>query len=173
MQTEDEKRKYESEHPELKEVMQIVADIDKNNTPVYLRNARKIKIWMDERKTTKPPSSTSKSEEEKRLGDALHSIRFGLITCLSKNAKYRNYSVRMLSELHKNQQEFEETEYFKNTLRYERYKIEAKNGETKQAHGLCKTRYVGLKRMCIQSYLTHIVANLKRIILKMDNGLPA
>lgn len=88
--------------------------------------------------------------------------------CLGRNAKYRNYSVRMLSEIHRQQQEFEETEYFKNTLRCERYKIEAKNGETKQAHGLCKSRYVGLKRMCIQSYLTHIVANLKRIILKME-----
>lgn len=88
--------------------------------------------------------------------------------CLGRNAKYRNYSVRMLSEIHRKQQEFEETEYFKNTLRCERYKIEAKNGETKQAHGLCKSRYVGLKRMCIQSYLTHIVANLKRIILKME-----
>lgn len=93
--------------------------------------------------------------------------------CLGKNAKYKNYSIRILSDIHQKQQKFEETEYFKNTLRYERYKIEAKNGETKQAHGLCKSRYVGLKRMCIQSYLTHIVANLKRIILKMDNGLPA
>lgn len=91
--------------------------------------------------------------------------------CLGKKAKYRNYSVRMLSELHQKQQEFEETEYFKNTLRYERYKIEAKNGETKQVHGLCKSRYVGLKRMSIQSYLTHIVTNLKRIILKMDSRL--
>lgn len=93
--------------------------------------------------------------------------------CLRRNAKYRNYSVKMLSGVHKKQKELEETEYFKNTLRYERYKIEAKNGETKQAHGLCKTRYVGLKRMCIQSYLTHIVTNIKRIILKIDDRLPA
>lgn len=89
--------------------------------------------------------------------------------CLGKNKnRGKRYSVTILEDIYKEQQEFENTEYFKNTLRYERYKIEAKNAETKVAHGLCKAKSVGLSCMCIQSYLTHITTNLKRIIKKMD-----
>ena len=64
---------------------------------------------------------------------------------------------------HKEQYDFEQTEYFNKTLREERYKIEAKNAETKLVHGLCKARTVGLSGVRVQSYLTHIVTNLKRI----------
>lgn len=88
--------------------------------------------------------------------------------CYKKDSKTKTYTVTILSESHKKQEEFEKTEYFNETLRNERYKIEAKNGETKVAHGLCKAKYVGLSSMRIQSYLTHIVTNLKRITKKMD-----
>ena len=88
--------------------------------------------------------------------------------CYKIGNKSKTYTVSLLSESHKKQKEFEETEYFKNTLRYERYKIEAKNAETKVAHGLCKAKSVGLACMRVQSYLTHITTNLKRIIKKMD-----
>ena len=50
-----------------------------------------------------------------------------------------------------------------------RYKIEAKNAETKLTHGLCKARTVGLSGVRVQSYITHIVTNLKRIIKLMDS----
>lgn len=59
----------------------------------------------------------------------------------------------------------------KKTLREERYKIEAKNAETKITHELCKARTVGLSGVHVQSYLTHIVANLKRIIKLMDSKM--
>ena len=72
--------------------------------------------------------------------------------------------VSLLSETHKKQQEFEATEYYQNKLKSERYKIEAKNFETKVLHGLNKCKSVGLSRMQIQSYITHIVANIKRIV---------
>lgn len=88
--------------------------------------------------------------------------------CYKKGSKTRTYTVTLLSESHKKQQEFERTEYFNETLRNERYKIEAKNAETKVTHGLCKARYMGLSCMRIQSYLTHIVTNIKRIVKKMD-----
>ena len=88
--------------------------------------------------------------------------------CYKEGSKTKTYTVTILSETHKKQKEFEETEYFKNTLRYERYKIEAKNAETIVAHGLCKSKSVGLACMRVQSYLTHITTNLKRIIKKMD-----
>ena len=88
--------------------------------------------------------------------------------CYKEGSKTKTYTVTILSEVHKKQQEFERSEYFNKTLKEERYKIEAKNAETKVAHGLCKSRYVGLSRMRIQSYLTHIVTNLKRIMIKME-----
>ena len=76
--------------------------------------------------------------------------------------------ISIQSNIHKEQAEFEKTDYFKNRLRKERYKIEAKNAETKVTHGLNKAKSVGLSCMRIQSYLTHITANIKRIIKKMD-----
>ena len=64
-----------------KEVLQIVKLIDENKDKIsqYLVNAREIKKWMEERKTTKPPSKRSKDVEEKTLGNALGSIRQKLI----------------------------------------------------------------------------------------------
>ena len=76
--------------------------------------------------------------------------------------------ISILSNTHKEQQKFEETEYFQNKIRNERYKIEAKNGEIKQAHGLCKAKYMGLSKVRLQSYLTCIVANIKRTIKIME-----
>ena len=89
--------------------------------------------------------------------------------CLGKNKKRgKRYSITILSDIHTKQEEFEKTEYFNNTIKRERYKIEAKNAETKATHGLCKAKSVGLSCMRVQSYLTHITTNLKRIIKKMD-----
>ena len=88
--------------------------------------------------------------------------------CKMQNQKKKTYMISIPSNIHKEQQEFEETEYFKNKLRFERYKIEAKNGEIKQAHGLCKARYMGLSRVRFQSYITCFVANVKRIIKLME-----
>ena len=90
--------------------------------------------------------------------------------CLGKSKEKRGkrYSIKILTGLHKEQEEFEKTEYFNETLKNERYKIEAKNAESKRAHGLDKAKSVGLFRMRIQSYLVHITTNLKRIIKKMN-----
>lgn len=88
--------------------------------------------------------------------------------CQLRNQKRKTYMISLMSNEHKEQQEFENTEYFKNKMRYERYKIEAKNGEIKQAHGLCKAKYMGLSKVRLQSYLTCIVANFKRTIKLME-----
>jgi IS5 family transposase len=53
----------------------------------------------------------------------------------------------------------------------ERYKIERKFGEAKQQHGLRRCRYVGIVRYAIQSFLTAIVLNLKRMVLLLT-GVP-
>ena len=39
------------------EIMEIVEEIDRNNIPTYLQNARKIKEWMEKNNTTMPPST--------------------------------------------------------------------------------------------------------------------
>ena len=46
----------------------------------------------------------------------------------------------------------------------ERYKIERKFGEGKQGHGLGRCRYIGRVGFAIQSFLTAIVLNLKRMV---------
>ena len=88
--------------------------------------------------------------------------------CKIGKQKKPTYMISIMSNAHNEQQKFEETDYFKNKMRYQRYKIEAKNSEIKQAHGLCKSRYMGLSRVRIQSYITCIVANVKRTIKLMD-----
>ncbi len=75
LQTEDEKAKYIEDHPDLPEILEIIKQIDDNNISLYLVNARLIKEWMETRNTTKPPSRTSKNEEEKKLGMSLNKIR--------------------------------------------------------------------------------------------------
>ena len=79
LKTEEEKEKYRKKHPELEEVMEIINEIDSNNISQYLRNARAIKEWIEKSGDTKPPSTNSKDEEEKRLGNALRTIRHQLI----------------------------------------------------------------------------------------------
>ena len=79
LKTREEKGKFERKHPELAEVMQIVNWIDENNISKYLRNAREIKKWMNEKNTTKPPSQSSEDKDERKLGKALSTIRFYLI----------------------------------------------------------------------------------------------
>ena len=39
------------------EILRIVEEIDRNNIPTYLQNARKIKEWMEKNNTTMPPST--------------------------------------------------------------------------------------------------------------------
>jgi IS5 family transposase len=55
--------------------------------------------------------------------------------------------------------------------RKRRYKIERKFGEAKKHHGLGRCRYVGLARYAIQSFLTAIALNLKRLVLLLG-GVP-
>lgn len=48
--------------------------------------------------------------------------------------------------------------------RKERYKIEQKNGEGKNRHGLGRCRYLGLAKYAVQALMTGIVMNLKRML---------
>lgn len=75
LESEEDKAQFIAEHPELQEILQIVNWIDENNISPYLANARQIKAWMEENNTTKPPRSQNGDATEKRLGQALSTIR--------------------------------------------------------------------------------------------------
>ncbi|HFI0642211.1 TPA: transposase, partial [Streptococcus suis] len=61
----------------------------------------------------------------------------------------------------------QETPYFKEMAR-NRYKIEAKNAELKQRHGLDVARASGLFNMELQAATTIFVVNMKRIMTLID-----
>lgn len=77
-------------------------------------------------------------------------------------AKERSYSVTQASEKNMERLKFEESEYFKERMRI-RHRIEEKNGELKEAHGLRRADSRGLFAMELQMYFTAFVANIKRI----------
>jgi IS5 family transposase len=52
----------------------------------------------------------------------------------------------------------------------ERYKVERKFGEAKLCHGFRRCRYLGLARYRVQSYLTAMTLNLKRLV-KLIHGV--
>jgi transposase len=87
--------------------------------------------------------------------------------CYKDGAKSKIYRVTIPSETHKEQKEFQETEYFKERAK-RRYMIEAKNAEMKQAHGLGKADSRGLIAMRLQSYFTAFAVNVKRIVKLME-----
>ena len=88
LESEQEKEEYKKQHPELEDVIRIVEEIDKNNIRLkedstFYLNALKIKEWMEENNTTKPPrqqnDNKTVSEEEAKLGVLLTNIRQKLI----------------------------------------------------------------------------------------------
>lgn len=84
-------------------------------------------------------------------------------TCYIEGRKKKTYCVTIKGQTREKQYEFEKTDYFKDRVK-ERYKIEAKNSELKQSHGLTRCKYVGLSGMRMQMYFTAFVANAKRIV---------
>ncbi len=66
------------------------------------------------------------------------------------------------SEKNRERLKFEESEYFRERMKI-RHRIEEKNGELKEAHGLRRADSRGLVAMELQMYFTAFVANVKRI----------
>ena len=83
--------------------------------------------------------------------------------CYKEGAKSRTFSVTLKCDEHKQQQEFQETEEFKQ-LSKERYKIEAKNSELKNVLGYDVSMGNCLYATKIQGACTIFAANIKRII---------
>ena len=87
--------------------------------------------------------------------------------CYKEGAKSRTFSVTLKCDEHKQQQEFQETEEFKQ-LSKERYKIEAKNSELKNVLGYDVSMGNCLYATKIQGACTIFAANIKRIITSLD-----
>ena len=87
--------------------------------------------------------------------------------CYKEGAKSRTFSVTLKCDEHKQQQEFQETEEFKQ-LSKERYKIEAKNSELKNVLGYDVSMGNCLYATKIQGACTIFAANIKRIITILD-----
>lgn len=86
--------------------------------------------------------------------------------CYKEGAKFKTYSIRVLSEEHRKQKEFEKTAEFKRDIR-KRNRIEGKNSELKNRHGMRTAISFGLNSMEIQTAVALYYVNLKRIMKLM------
>ena len=86
--------------------------------------------------------------------------------CYKPGAKTKSYSVVIKSELHQEQQVFQETDYYKEKASH-RYKIEAKNNELKNVHGYGRAISYGITNMQMQGAIAIFAVNLKRILKLM------
>jgi hypothetical protein len=73
------------------------------------------------------------------------------------------YRVVLLSDKMQERLAFEKSEAFSKRLEI-RPRIEEKNGEMKQAHGLRRADSTGLEAMRLQAYFTAFAVNVKRIV---------
>ena len=87
-------------------------------------------------------------------------------TCYKEGANSKSYSVSIRSNIHKKHMEFQETEEFKHKMK-DRYKIEAKNAELKNAHAFGQADSHGISGMNLQAATTIFVVNIKRIMKLM------
>ena len=65
--------------------------------------------------------------------------------------------------------ELEGSPWYRDALK-ERYKVERKFGEAKRWHGFSRSRYLGFATHAVQSYLTFMALNLKRLV-KLITGV--
>ena len=84
-------------------------------------------------------------------------------SCPAVRKSENYYGVTVLNEENRARLEFELSEEFGEKLGV-RYRIEEKNGEMKQSHGLGKADSTGLMAMKLQTFFTAFAVNLKRIV---------
>jgi hypothetical protein len=88
--------------------------------------------------------------------------------CYLDGAKFKTYSVRLKSVARDERIAFQNSEYFLNRVR-QRYKIEAKNSELKNAHGYDTAWSAGMDSLRLQGAMAIFVVNLKRILTLMES----
>ena len=83
--------------------------------------------------------------------------------CYKDGAESKTYMIRILSEEHARQKEFQKTDEFKRDISI-RKRIESKNSELKNRHGLKTTISFGMESLEIQTAVAVFYVNLKRIM---------
>ena len=78
-------------------------------------------------------------------------------------SRVRSYSITQASKKNLERLKFEESEYFQERMKI-RHRIQEKNGELKEAHGLRRADSRGLFAMSLQMYFTAFTVNIKRIV---------
>jgi formate hydrogenlyase subunit 6/NADH:ubiquinone oxidoreductase subunit I len=86
--------------------------------------------------------------------------------CCKDGAKTKTYSVSIKSDLHQEQMNFQETNYYLEKSKH-RYKIEKKNSELKKADAYDRAIAYGITNMQMQGAMAIFTVNLKRIIKLM------
>lgn len=81
LETEKQKREFIEKNPGCEETIHIINKLKEKEESVsdYLINARKIRQWMIDNNTTKPPSRASTDELEKTLGYAWNNMKQNMI----------------------------------------------------------------------------------------------
>ena len=88
-------------------------------------------------------------------------------SCPAVRKSENTYCVTVLNERNKARLEFEQTEEFGRRMEI-RYRIEEKNAELKQAHGLRTADSAGLEAMRLQTFFTAFAVNIKRMVKLME-----
>ena len=83
--------------------------------------------------------------------------------CYKEGSKSKSYSVSITSDVQNEHMDFQSTDRFKE-LSSNRYMIEAKNSELKNAHGLARAYSAGIHAFRLQGVIAIFNANLKRIL---------
>lgn len=89
--------------------------------------------------------------------------------CYKTGAKSKTYNVTIKTDTQQEQIAFQKTDEFKSAYK-DRYKIEAKNSELKNAFGYDRAESYGIDAMRMQGAITMFAANIKRIIKILNGG---
>lgn len=88
--------------------------------------------------------------------------------CYKEGASFKTYSIRKQSQSLDERIAFQKTDYFIQRVR-QRYMIEAKNSELKNAHGYSTAWSAGMESLQLQGAMAIFVVNLKRIMTLMNS----
>ena len=128
LKSEEEKEKYKRKYPEVEIVIKMVDEMDKNSNPYY-KNILEIQKWMKLNQTTKPPSQHAKDEKERKLGQALRSIRKKINSLENERELSNNPVFNEIAKIVKKIDENNVPKYLKNMLEIKNWMEEHKTNQ--------------------------------------------
>ena len=128
LKSEEEKEKYKRKYPEVEIVIKMVDEMDNNSNPYY-KNILEIQKWMKLNQTTKPPSQHAKDEKERKLGQALRSIRKKINSLENERELSNNPVFNEIAKIVKEIDENNVPKYLKNMLEIKNWMEEHKTNQ--------------------------------------------